>query len=574
VKYIVITILITLLIPLSGASAQGQGDPDSTELNLDSIRYRPDSLIHFGDPRITYSPDYNWNDTSTLTTLPSPEYYKNRYTDGDLLYKVVDNWGKGFNELYGTRNLRPILHGVAYRGGANNYFHTSKKRKNSNPLPSDGIDNLCEEGFSASIYLYRTNFKDAPVAHNCNCDEGGKNEMQYEQYDYYDKEHIYEMLKLVYESATNDSIGPVYLHCWNGWHASGFISAVILKQFCGMSDLDATAYWDLGTDGANTSPRYNKIRENIMKFEPYPEFIISDEQGNRICAPMPTIIDSSMLHITVEHLAIVPEAIPVGTIMIMQKVKFGPNKTSFSNTSGNPDLASLLSGLNKSEDLKIEIAGHTDKSGKAATNKALSTKRAKFVYDYLIGKGIDASRLTYKGYGHYKPAYSNRTKDGRAANRRIEIKVLSKTEGSMDKLVDEEPYKAPYEKKEEMNLGSIATYDIGTSIVLEKVVFEPNMTNINDTNRPQINELVEILKANAEMKIEILGYTDKSGIPEKNLIISKTRAQAVYDYIIAQGVDASRLSFKGFGDANPIAPNKYRWGRDKNRRIEVKLVAL
>jgi hypothetical protein len=132
VKYIAITIVIFLLIPHSGASAQGQGDPDSTELNLDSIRYRPDSLIHFGDPRITYSSDYNWNDTSVLGVLPSPEYYKNRYTDGDLLHKVVDNWGKGFDELYGTRNLRPILHGVAYRGGANNYYHTSKKRKNSN----------------------------------------------------------------------------------------------------------------------------------------------------------------------------------------------------------------------------------------------------------------------------------------------------------------------------------------------------------------------------------------------------------------------------------------------------------
>ena len=63
--------------------------------------------------------------------------------------------------------------------------------------------------------------------------------------------------KIVYESAINDSVGPVYLHCWNGWHASGYISALILKQFCGMSDIEATAYWDLGTDGANTSPRYN-----------------------------------------------------------------------------------------------------------------------------------------------------------------------------------------------------------------------------------------------------------------------------------------------------------------------------
>jgi hypothetical protein len=46
----------------------------------------------------------------------SPEYYKQRYNGGDLTYKVVDNKGNGFDALYGARNLRPILYGVAYRG--------------------------------------------------------------------------------------------------------------------------------------------------------------------------------------------------------------------------------------------------------------------------------------------------------------------------------------------------------------------------------------------------------------------------------------------------------------------------
>ena len=126
--------------------------------------------------------------------------------------------------------------------------------------------------------------------------------MKYAQYDYYDEQHIYDMLKIVYESAINDSVGPVYLHCWNGWHASGYISALILKQFCGMSDIEATAYWDLGTDGANTSPRYNSIRENIKNFQPYQEFMLTSESGERICPPMPEIIDSSMLFLTIEHL--------------------------------------------------------------------------------------------------------------------------------------------------------------------------------------------------------------------------------------------------------------------------------
>ncbi|MDA8714452.1 OmpA family protein [Flavobacteriales bacterium] len=558
------------LWPVFAFSGQNPGDPDTNKIGVDSIQYRMDSLIHLGNPRYTYSQNFVWADSSEASILRTPEYYKDRYKEKDLMYKVVDNWGKGFDSLYGTRNLRPILHGIAYRGGANNYFHETKKRRNSNPLPADGIDNLCSEGFSHSVYLYRTNFDNAPVSHSCNCENGGINKMKYSQFDYYDTQHVYDMLEIVHKSALNDSVGPVYLHCWNGWHASGFISAIILKQFCGMSDLEATAYWDLGTDGANTSPRYNKIREDIKNFKPYPEFILIDSLGNKVCPPMPDIIDSSMLHITVEHLAIVPEAIPVGTIMIMNKVKFGPNKTTLSSPGNNPDLKYLLEALEKSPSLKVEIAGHTDRSGKAATNKVLSTKRAQWVFNYLVKKGIPAERMVFKGYGHFKPAYTNKTKEGRSANRRIEVKVLSKKHSDLTKLANEDSF----EEAKELSISKISTYDVGTSIILDKVIFEPGLSELTDPNYAQLNELSEVLTKHASIAIELGGFTDKSGIPEKNLLLSEERAKAVWNYLTERGIDSARLSHHGYGDAKPIAPNKYRWGRDKNRRIEVKLIAL
>ena len=64
--------------------------------------------------------------------------------------------------MYGTRNFRVILHGVAYRGGGNNYYHRSDKRNNKNPLPMDGLNNLLENGFSTSVYLYNENFETSP----------------------------------------------------------------------------------------------------------------------------------------------------------------------------------------------------------------------------------------------------------------------------------------------------------------------------------------------------------------------------------------------------------------------------
>jgi outer membrane protein OmpA-like peptidoglycan-associated protein len=367
----------------------------------------------------------------------SPEYYKERYVESDLMYKVTDNKGNGFDSLYGTRNMRPILHGVAYRGGANNYYHVTDKRHNHNPIPLDGMSNLCQEGFSRGIYLYRENFEGSPVGDTCACNNESWNNFEYYQKDYFDNAQVKDMLEMTYQSATMDSVGPIYLHCWNGWHASGFISAVILKQFCGYSDWDAVNYWDLGTDGANTSPRYQHQRERIKEFEPYAEYEISDSLQKCLCPPMPTNVDSSQLHIEIEHLVVVPEAIPVGYQIVLYNVKFGPGKSTFSNISSNVDLVDLKKALDADPNLKIEIGGYTDNSGTHAKNVAISKQRANFVYDHLIASGYSADRLSYKGYGPAKPIFSNRYKSTRAGNRRIEVKILQKTQHSGNKLVDE-----------------------------------------------------------------------------------------------------------------------------------------
>lgn len=76
--------------------------------------------------------------------------------------------------------------------------------------------------------------------------------------------------------------------------------------------------------------------------------------------------------------------------------------------------------------IKIEVQGHTDNVGNAASNLALSTDRAFTVYALLQDKGIDKSRLSFKGYGPNKPVASNDSPEGRARNRRTEFVILSK----------------------------------------------------------------------------------------------------------------------------------------------------
>lgn len=86
-------------------------------------------------------------------------------------------------------------------------------------------------------------------------------------------------------------------------------------------------------------------------------------------------------------------------------------------------LDEVVAILKEDAALKLDIEGHTDNTGTDKANVPLSQNRAKAVYDYIVGKGIDASRLTSEGYGSSKPVADNKTAAGRAQNRRVELKL-------------------------------------------------------------------------------------------------------------------------------------------------------
>ena len=87
-------------------------------------------------------------------------------------------------------------------------------------------------------------------------------------------------------------------------------------------------------------------------------------------------------------------------------------------------LDELVAYLNRKDDERIELGGHTDNVGTAKSNLILSEARANTVRTYLISKGIDPNRVTAKGYGFSVPVETNKTEEGRAHNRRTEVKIL------------------------------------------------------------------------------------------------------------------------------------------------------
>lgn len=113
------------------------------------------------------------------------------------------------------------------------------------------------------------------------------------------------------------------------------------------------------------------------------------------------------------------------------EIKIIPLKNVFFNTgkfdllpASFAELDVQVDFLNANPELKIEVSGHTDNIGTEASNQLLSQNRAKAVADYLIQRGISSTRISYKGYGSTKPITTNDTEDGRAKNRRVELKVL------------------------------------------------------------------------------------------------------------------------------------------------------
>jgi outer membrane protein OmpA-like peptidoglycan-associated protein len=117
--------------------------------------------------------------------------------------------------------------------------------------------------------------------------------------------------------------------------------------------------------------------------------------------------------------------VEVGETIVLNNIFFDTGAATLRPES-YAELGVLYKLMIDNPSLKIEISGHTDNVGSAAFNQRLSENRARAVVDFLIGRGIDVDRLTYKGYGFDKPVASNETAEGRQLNRRTEFEIIEK----------------------------------------------------------------------------------------------------------------------------------------------------
>ncbi|MGC4035658.1 MAG: DUF5723 family protein [Chitinophagaceae bacterium] len=109
------------------------------------------------------------------------------------------------------------------------------------------------------------------------------------------------------------------------------------------------------------------------------------------------------------------------------------------------------------------------------------------------------------------------------------------------------------------------------SYAAKQIYFATGKATLLSKSFPSLNDVAKILQSTPDVHLQIEGYTDNTGKPETNVILSDKRALAVKNYLVSKGVAENRISYKGYGQENPVADNKTPAGRAKNRRVELKL---
>jgi outer membrane protein OmpA-like peptidoglycan-associated protein len=113
---------------------------------------------------------------------------------------------------------------------------------------------------------------------------------------------------------------------------------------------------------------------------------------------------------------------------------------------------------------------------------------------------------------------------------------------------------------------------VGKKVVLKNILFETGKAILTPGSSAELDRLLNIMKDNPLMKIEISGHTDKTGSEPVNFKLSENRAKAVVDYLVRKGIPQSRMEFRGYGSLQPVADNSTSQGRAKNRRVEFKIL--
>ncbi|MFL9833119.1 OmpA family protein [Chryseobacterium terrae] len=239
----------------------------------------------------------------------------------------------------------------------------------------------------------------------------------------------------------------------------------------------------------------------------------------------------------------------------------------------NPESKQKLDSLSELRvSLKFKIFGNCDPSGPNEYNHKLSEHRANTVHHYLQNKiSQNIQLISVTGLGEEKQINDSSTEELRAKNRRVDIFI--------------EKAFLPGEKISKNALPSFLITEISQMKVKDTFAI-PNVNFVGGRHlwlpkgQPEILKLLKILKENPTLEIELQGHIccdyenfDGEDLDLKTFNLSFTRANAIKEFLLKNGIESNRITAKGLGHLNPVAyPEETESDKIKNRRVEVVLI--
>ena len=212
----------------------------------------------------------------------------------------------------------------------------------------------------------------------------------------------------------------------------------------------------------------------------------------------------------------------------------------------------------KNKKLKYtKVVGYCDFRASNGYNDTLALNRAKYVY-HIIEKTTNQKQIEILSKGENFKQNSD-------------LKLNRKVEIFYEKIENEKVL--PLEDKKDLSQ-QVSTAKVGDKLILKNLYFYNRSGIFVPESRPVLEELLQIMKTNPKLKIEIQGHICcQMGTDVEDT--AKVRAVAVYDYLINNGINKNRLSYKSFGSTKPIhiIPENNEDERNENRRVEIQIVA-
>ncbi len=252
----------------------------------------------------------------------------------------------------------------------------------------------------------------------------------------------------------------------------------------------------------------------------------------------------------------VSEEKEAGTLLRLM-ILFDFNKYQIRNEY-EETLVNMARLFKEHECLKLEIQGHTDSIGGEDYNLRLSEQRAKSVFDHLYSLGVKPDRMKANGLGKKMPVSPNKTEEGRAKNRNVVfvdisgpncinvdsvLNILnSQSSGQIDNI------RKPAEK-------DVSSTWPATSNRYS-VFYSKGQYKLNDQNYLLINALIDVLKKNNNLVLEILACNNTPENLKRSLRTSESRVQSVVDYMVNSGVNQSQLR-----KVTTFGPSDNTWNR-------------